>query len=313
MIRDEEDNKSEMSQRRNNTFSWSSTQSSIFTQFTLYSITEEDLVWNYLMLQGYLSLNTDQERRVKMIEMVCRLASQGNLVMIQQFMVHERTRAYVQLDGVTEEEHWTPLMYASCFGKSPVARYLLERGVKADAQDKCKPHKYRTNYSSINHYIVGWTPLMWAVINDHCDVVEILLEYNASLDINSTHGATVYDLVNTTNERMMQYFQRPNTVKETQFMWDQCLPDQMFVFSEDQLDTILNVAITKLKLPIKSRSEIYVPANILFLCARYAHYYYSTSELVDKLLAEAIQRIKDVIQVREKKKFYIDFNLHSNI
>ncbi|KAG1240944.1 hypothetical protein G6F68_017169 [Rhizopus microsporus] len=126
-------------------------------------------------------------------------------------------------------------MYASCFGKSPVARYLLERGVKADAQDK-----------------LGWTPLMWAVINDHCDVVEILLEYNASLDINSTHGATVYDLVNTTNERMMQYFQRPNTVKETQFMWDQCLPDQMFVFSEDQLDTILNVAITKLKLPIKS-------------------------------------------------------------
>lgn len=302
MIRDEEDNKSEMSQRRNNTFSWSSTQSSIFTQFTLYSITEEDLVWNYLMLQGYLSLNTDQERRVKMIEMVCRLASQGNLAMIQQFMVHERTRAYVQLDAVTEEEHWTPLMYASCFGKSPVARYLLERGVKVDAQDKCKSHKYCTNYSSINHSIVGWTPLMWAVINGHCDVVEILLEYNASLDINSTHGSTVYDLVNTTNERMMQHFQRPNTVKESQFMWDQCLPDQMFVFSEDQLDIILNVAITNLKLPTKSRSEIYVPANILFLCARYAHYYYSTNELVDRLLVEAIQRIKDVIQVRKKKK-----------
>ncbi|KAG1046295.1 hypothetical protein G6F43_011142 [Rhizopus delemar] len=283
MIRDEEDNKSEMSQRRNNTFSWSSTQSSIFTQFTLYSITEEDLVWNYLMLQGYLSLNTDQERRVKMIEMVCRLASQGNLVMIQQFMVHERTRAYVQLDAVTEEEHWTPLMYASCFGKSPVARYLLERGVKVDAQDK-----------------LGWTPLMWAVINGHCDVVEILLEYNASLDINSTHGSTVYDLVNTTNERMMQHFQRPNTVKESQFMWDQCLPDQMFVFSEDQLDIILNVAITNLKLPTKSRSEIYVPANILFLCARYAHYYYSTNELVDRLLVEAIQRIKDVIQSNKR-------------
>lgn len=135
------DSSSDTSRCRNNTFSWSSTQSSIFTQSTVLSIyPEEDSIWTYLMLHGYSNLNTDQERQEKITEMICRLASHGNLIKIQQLMVHERTRGFVQLDAVDNED-WSPLMYASCFGKSSVARYLLDLGVKINAQDKRKSKK----------------------------------------------------------------------------------------------------------------------------------------------------------------------------
>lgn len=80
------------------------------------------------------------------------------------------------------------------------------------------------------------------------------------------------------------------------FSWDQCLPDQMFVFAQEEVDHILNVAISDLKLPVKSRSEIYVPANIIFLCARFAHYF-TSRELVHELLSKAVQKIESVVKV----------------
>jgi hypothetical protein len=87
------------------------------------------------------------------------------------------------------------------------------------------------------------------------------------------------------------------------FVWDQCLPDQMFVFAEDEIDHILNVAVSELKLPVKSRSEIYVPANIIFLCSRFAHYF-TSRELVHHLLSKAVDRIDQVVKVCISDYFY---------
>jgi hypothetical protein len=80
------------------------------------------------------------------------------------------------------------------------------------------------------------------------------------------------------------------------FVWDQCLPDQMFVFAEGEIEHILNVAVSDLKLPVKSRSEIYVPANVIFLCSRFAHYF-TSRELVNGLLSKAVYRIDQVVKV----------------
>lgn len=85
------------------------------------------------------------------------------------------------------------------------------------------------------------------------------------------------------------------------FSWDQCLPDQMFVFAQQEVDHILNVAISNLKLPIKSRSEIYVPANIIFLCARFAHYF-TSRELVHELLSKAVQKMDAVVKVNRERE-----------
>ncbi|KAF2747038.1 hypothetical protein M011DRAFT_519354 [Sporormia fimetaria CBS 119925] len=84
----------------------------------------------------------------------------------------------------------------------------------------------------------------------------------------------------------------PDEVEE--FVWDRCLSDQMFVFQENELDRILDIIITNMT-PQRSPSQKPVPANILFLSARYAHYH-ASPELLEKLLLTAMDKINDVIE-----------------
>lgn len=178
---------------------------------------------------------------------------------------------------------------------------------------------------------------MWATTNNHHEIVQVLLDYSASSDTKSSSGRTIYDLVDTENEQLVSILNlgqlKPSTTRKSSalhddiieninkkqknddeqeddlayceaslksvdnFLWDQCLLDQMFVFADDELDYILDIAIANLKLPMKSRSEIYVPVNIVFLSARYAHYF-SSRELLNQLLTKSIQRIDQVVKVR---------------
>ncbi|KAI8332012.1 DIL domain-containing protein [Chlamydoabsidia padenii] len=78
------------------------------------------------------------------------------------------------------------------------------------------------------------------------------------------------------------------------FVWNRCLPDQMFVFAEEDIPHILKVTVSSLKLPMKTRQEIWVPSNVLFLCARFAHYY-SGRELLAGILGRAISMIATVL------------------
>lgn len=68
----------------------------------------------------------------------------------------------------------------------------------------------------------------------------------------------------------------------------------MFVFQETELGRILDIVITNMT-PQRSPSQKPVPANILFLGARYAHYH-SSRELLEKLLVTAMDRINDVVE-----------------
>jgi hypothetical protein len=68
----------------------------------------------------------------------------------------------------------------------------------------------------------------------------------------------------------------------------------MFVFQENELDRILDIIITNMT-PQRSPSQKPVPANILFLSARYA-YYHSSPELLEKLLLSAMDKINDVVE-----------------
>src|ERR1700761_727437 len=82
-----------------------------------------------------------------------------------------------------------------------------------------------------------------------------------------------------------------------EFIWDRCLNDQMFVFQEADLDKILTVIITNMT-PTRSPSQKPVPANLLFLAARYAHYH-ASKELLEVLLSKAFARINEVVEVRQ--------------
>ena len=70
--------------------------------------------------------------------------------------------------------------------------------------------------------------------------------------------------------------------------------DQMFVFQENELDRILDIIITNMT-PQRSPSQKPIPANILFLSARYAHYH-SGPELLQLLLTSAMDKINDIIE-----------------
>ena len=68
----------------------------------------------------------------------------------------------------------------------------------------------------------------------------------------------------------------------------------MFVFQEADLDRILDLLITNMT-PQRSPSQKPVPANLLFLMARYAHYH-MTEPLLEELLMNSMDRINDVVE-----------------
>ena len=68
----------------------------------------------------------------------------------------------------------------------------------------------------------------------------------------------------------------------------------MFVFQESDLDTILDIVITNMT-PQRSPTQKPVPANMIFLGARYAHYH-ASPELLAKLLITAMDKINNVVE-----------------
>lgn len=68
----------------------------------------------------------------------------------------------------------------------------------------------------------------------------------------------------------------------------------MYVFQTDQLDPILDLIITQM-VPQRSISQKPVPANLIFLMARYAHYH-MTNSLLEQVLESALDRISDIIE-----------------
>jgi len=71
------------------------------------------------------------------------------------------------------------------------------------------------------------------------------------------------------------------------------LNDQMFVFMEDDIERILHVVITSMT-PQRSTSQKPVPANIVFLGARYA-LYHANRELLAEWLESAQEKIYAVV------------------
>ena len=71
----------------------------------------------------------------------------------------------------------------------------------------------------------------------------------------------------------------------------------MFVFQESELGRILDIIITNMT-PQRSPSQKPVPANMIFLSARYAHYH-ANRDLLAKLLLTAMDKINDVVEAHQ--------------
>lgn len=85
-----------------------------------------------------------------------------------------------------------------------------------------------------------------------------------------------------------------NELTNEEFVWDQCLPDQMFVFSAQHIPHIIGTVITTM-VPQYTKDQKSVPANVLFLCSRFA-LNFSTPDLLEDLLKGGLKAISDCVK-----------------
>ncbi|KAE8141065.1 hypothetical protein BDV38DRAFT_238584 [Aspergillus pseudotamarii] len=208
-----------------------------------------------------------------------------------------------------DRNQWSALMWAMTNRHKTIAKILLDHGASPDiksssggtAFDFAQPGSEISEYLHENGYHFGPT-----VIEDDF--------YDAGL----AHGRFEEELAETEMKRRMmmeesainlevdlsslgldekydQALDEEELEEEQQeFVWDRCLNDQMFVFQESELERILDIIITNMT-PQRSPSQKPVPANLLFLSARYAHYH-ASPELLAKLLVSATDKINDVVE-----------------
>lgn len=203
-----------------------------------------------------------------------------------------------------DRNQWTALMWAMTNRHKGIAKMLLDNGASADqrtstgrtAFDFVPPDSEMSYYLHDSGYHIGnagtddfYNP---AFSQDRFEEEMAENELRRRMMMDSARDLEV-DLGNV---GMDDQPEEPEEVEEEQpeFDWSRCLHDQMFVFQEHDIDRILDIIITNMR-PQRSPTQKPVPANMIFLSARYAHYH-ASSDLLAKLLISAMDKINDVVE-----------------
>ncbi|KAI5466997.1 hypothetical protein BGZ63DRAFT_410089 [Mariannaea sp. PMI_226] len=204
-----------------------------------------------------------------------------------------------------DRNQWTALMWAMTNRHKGIAKLLLDNNASSDqktssgrtAFDFVPPDSDMSFYLHDNGYNIGnagvtddfYSP---GFSQDRFEEEMAENEMRRRLMMESARDLEV-DLGNVGID------DQPEPVDEfeeeqQEFDWSRCLHDQMFVFQEHELDRILDIIITKMT-PQRSPSQKPVPANMIFLSARYAHYH-ASPDLLERLLVSAMDLINDVVE-----------------
>ncbi|ETS77507.1 hypothetical protein PFICI_11381 [Pestalotiopsis fici W106-1] len=202
-----------------------------------------------------------------------------------------------------DRNQWNALMWAMTNRHKGIAKILLDNGASPDAKtssgrtafDFIAPDSDMSFYLSNNGYNIGNAGVDDFYQPGFEDQIEAELaetEMRRRMMMDSARDLEV-DLGNVGMDDQPE--NSDDFEEEAQeFDWSRCLHDQMFVFQENQLDRLLDVIITNMQ-PQRSPSQKPVPANMIFLSARYAHYH-ASPELLAELLVRAQDKINDVIE-----------------
>lgn len=221
---------------------------------------------------------------------------------------------------------WTALMWATTNNHESLVKLLLDHGASAQTKSakgrtvfdfvKNDTNKIadilannpRDSVSSSTSSVLGLTvaeSISSVVSKDHYYPYEKNYESLLNLD-NENRPKLIEEYLMTHEEQKQKQDANDEDeeegyveLKDIEFDWERCMPDQMFVFAVEDLPFILDTVITKLTLPVRNVQEIFLPANVIFLSARYAHYY-SGSELEEAIMEGALERISKTIKVRER-------------
>ncbi|KAI8617503.1 hypothetical protein BC830DRAFT_97310 [Chytriomyces sp. MP71] len=85
-----------------------------------------------------------------------------------------------------------------------------------------------------------------------------------------------------------------DVISRTPFVWDSCKVDQIMIFEEKNISRILQISISTLR-PTRLTLGKPIPANVIFLCSRYA-LYLSTNQLLNEFLEEAVRAVSKEIR-----------------
>ncbi|KAI9207135.1 uncharacterized protein BJ171DRAFT_639841 [Polychytrium aggregatum] len=216
-----------------------------------------------------------------------------------------------------DKHGWTPLLWACSNGHDEAARALIDGGASKDIKSnrgrslkdlvqrtssgkqmsKILEYEYKepvtpssptASHSTLSMSDGDRASASWS---DTSDTENYLLSPNPSRSSYvSRRSSTDSNFTALTVDELGLFEQDEESAE---FLWDRCLPDQMFVFGEDHIDHILEIAIERIK-PSRTANQRPIAANILFLCARYAHYW-NTSDILTDFFKRAITRVIDVV------------------
>lgn len=206
-----------------------------------------------------------------------------------------------------DRNQWSALMWAITNRHKDIAKILLDHGASTEIQsstgrtatDFVAPNSEMSEYLHDSGYQIGTAGVTDDFYNsgfsqDRFEEEMAENEMKRRMMMESAFNLEV-DLGNLGLDEQPE---SPEEFEETQeFVWDRCLNDQMFVFQETDLDRILNIIITEMT-PQRSPSQKPVPANIIFLGARYAHYH-ANRELLDEWLSAAQEKIYAVVEKQQ--------------
>ncbi|KAF2147306.1 uncharacterized protein K452DRAFT_304168 [Aplosporella prunicola CBS 121167] len=204
-----------------------------------------------------------------------------------------------------DRNRWTPLMWAMTNRHKAIAKLLLDKGAQPELEtstgrtafDFVTPNSDLSEYLHESGYSIGNAGVADDFYNEGFaqDRFEEEMAEN-ELRRRMMMESAINLEVDLGNLGLDEQSEEPEEDfgDEHEFRWDTCLNDQMFVFQENELDRILDIVITNMT-PMRSPTQKPVPANILFLGARYAHYH-ASPELLEKLLISAMDKINDVVE-----------------
>ncbi|KAK9468766.1 hypothetical protein V1512DRAFT_203144 [Lipomyces arxii] len=214
---------------------------------------------------------------------------------------------------------WSPLMWATNNNRESIVRYLVSQGASPDIKSASgRTARDFAGSSSVISNLIGSTPranedhglqaFQDDYYNDGSNSPMRLEEQFAESELN--RRMLMESAVNLEVDLSHFGFGDPPIEDgmmedEVDFDWDHCLPDQMFVFSAEDIPKIIDLAVTRMN-PLRSPSQKPVPANVLFLSARFAHHY-GTPELLQNLLEPAVDRMSEVIATHEDDMAFLAF------
>ncbi|KAL8957268.1 MAG: hypothetical protein Q9183_006104, partial [Haloplaca sp. 2 TL-2023] len=198
-----------------------------------------------------------------------------------------------------DRNQWTALMWAMTNRHKNIAKLLLDHGASSTVKsssgrtafDFPAPNSEISDFLHQNGYHIGDV----GVEGDFYDNGFSQDKFEQEMEENEMRRRMMMESsmnleVDLSSLGMDERPESPDESEEQQdFVWDRCLNDQMFVFQESELGRILDIIITEMT-PQRTPSQKPVPANILFLAARYAHYH-ANPDLLATLLTSAMDKI----------------------